>query len=177
MAAAKTFSKEPRTLKQNVLGLAFPAFVVLCVLGGLALVVQSSTTGGVYDMTLQELLAESDEYVGRDVRVNGVVQANTFRELPGDGINIEFAIGDAEGNVMNVKFHQLLPDAFEEGRQVIVQGKLLSRTEIECSRLTVKCPSKYKDENAIGNTMPNGWKIDGEKPAETSTKPEGSGAY
>ncbi len=149
--AARSFDSEPKGLKQKLMGLAFPAFVILCVLGGLALVVESSTAGGVYDMTLKELNAKADEYVGRDVRVNGVVQAGTFRELPGDGINIQFDIGDAEGNVLTVKFHQLLPDAFEEGRQVIVQGRLLSTSEIECERLTVKCPSKYKDENAVGD--------------------------
>lgn len=130
---------------------AFPAFVVLLVIGGLALVVQSSTSGGVYDMTIGELLAQADDYMGKDVRVNGIVQAGSFRENPSsEGIDIQFTIGDNEGNTMKVRYHQLLPDAFQEGRQVIVQGKLLSKTEIECDRLTVKCPSKYKDENAAG---------------------------
>lgn len=125
---------------------AFPMLVVALVLGGVVLVVESSTTGGVYDMTIGELLAQSDTLEGKDVRVNGVVQAGTFREVPGDSIDIRFSIGDVEGNQLQVRFHQLLPDAFQEGRQVIVQGTMLSEDEIECKRLTVKCPSKYKDE-------------------------------
>jgi cytochrome c-type biogenesis protein CcmE len=124
-------------------------------MGGIVLVVQSSTSGGVYDMTIGELLAESDKYVGRDIRVNGVVQAGSFKDQSGDEINIQFSIGDVEGNQLNVHFHQLLPDAFKEGRQVIVQGKMLSREEVECTKLTVKCPSKYKDE---GKSDEDSWK-------------------
>ncbi len=159
MAAAK-ISTEPKTLKQKMMHMAFPAFVVACVLGGLALVVQSSTSGGVYDMTIAELMAD-DVKVGKGVRVNGIVQAGSFRELPGDKINIEFTIGDSEGNTLQVRYHQLLPDAFAEGRQVIVQGKLTSKNEILCDRLTVKCPSKYKDENSVGADTPYGKKPGG----------------
>lgn len=134
---------------------AFPVVIVGLVLGGLALVVRSSTAGGVYDMTLGELAAQADQLVGKEVRVNGVVQAGSFHEAPGDQIDIAFAIGDAEGHRMKVRFRQILPDAFQEGRQVIVQGKLASKDEIECTRLTVKCPSKYKDE---AKTDEESWK-------------------
>ena len=134
-------------------GFAFPAIVVFLVLGGLALVVRSSTAGGVYDMTLTELRAQSGNYLGKDVRVNGRVQAGSFRDSSGgDGVHVVFAIGDASGNTMLVHYRQLLPDAFEEGREVIVQGTMHSLTEIECTRLTVKCPSKYQDENATGQS-------------------------
>lgn len=155
MAALRTNELTPRTLKDRLLRVAFPAFIVLLVVGGLALVVHSSTSGGVYDMKLGEMLAQADKYVGREVRVSGIIQAGSYREHPGDKINIEFDIGDNEGNIVRVKFHQLLPDAFEEGREVIVQGELVSAEEIECSRLTVKCPSKYKDENAIRGASPD----------------------
>lgn len=155
----------PTKPKNKWLTLAFPAFVVLLVLGGLALVVQSSTTGGVYDMTISEVLADPS-YVGRDVRVNGTVAAGSFIEHPGDKIDIEFQISDNEGNSLRVRFHQLLPDAFEEGRSVIVQGKLLNKDEIDCDRLTVKCPSKYKDENLVGTEGAYGKEKDQTTPAE-----------
>ncbi|MFT5434355.1 MAG: cytochrome c-type biogenesis protein CcmE [Myxococcota bacterium] len=146
-----------RKAPSRISRIGFPIFVVMLVLGGLALVVQSSTSGGVFDMTIGELQAQAAEYIGKDVRVNGVVQAGTFRENPSsDKIDIQFVIGDNEGNLMNVHYHQLLPDAFQEGRQVIVQGKLLSEGQIECDRLTVKCPSKYKDENMAGQKPPPG---------------------
>ena len=73
----------------------------------------------------------------------------------GEKIDIQFTIGDVDGNQLKVRFHQLLPDAFQEGRQVIVQGTMLSKDEVECKRLTVKCPSKYKDEN---KTDADNWK-------------------
>ena len=142
-------------------GWGFTLLVVALVMGGIVLVVQSSTSGGVYDMTIGELLADSGKYVGRGVRVNGVIQAGSFKDNPGEEIDIQFSIGDVEGNQINVRFHQLLPDAFKEGRQVIVQGKMLNKHEIECTKLTVKCPSKYKDE---GNTDEKAWKsYDAEK--------------
>lgn len=140
-------SVEPRRARSFL----FPAIVVFLVLGGLALVVRSSTSGGVYDMTLSDILGQGASYVGKDIRVNGRVQAGTFRDLSGgDGVHVVFTIGDSSGHTLNVHYRQLLPDAFEEGREVIVQGKLGSTTEIECNRLTVKCPSKYQDENQTG---------------------------
>ena len=143
---------EPTRPKRKITHYAFPIFVVALVLGGLTLVVQSSTQGGVYDMTIGELRAKADRYIGKDVRVNGTVQAGSFEELAGDGaINIKFTLADSEGNEITVFYHQLLPDAFEEGREVIVAGTLQDEGTIECKRLTVKCPSKYKDENAAGN--------------------------
>ena len=136
-------------------GWGFTVLVVALVMGGMVLVVQSSTTGGVYDMTIGEVLSQPDKYIGHDLRVNGVIQAGSFKDNGGEEINIEFSVGDSEGNTLNVRFHQLLPDAFKEGRQVIVQGKLLSEHEIECTKLTVKCPSKYKDE---ATTDEENWK-------------------
>ncbi|MEC8022947.1 MAG: cytochrome c maturation protein CcmE [Myxococcota bacterium] len=156
--------------KRKLVHFAFPLFVVALVLGGLTLVVQSSTQGGVYDMTIGELRAKADRYVGKDVRVNGTVQAGSFEELAGDGaVNIRFTLSDSEGNEITVFYHQLLPDAFEEGREVIVAGTLEDEATIECKRLTVKCPSKYKDENAAGNGS-----LTGEVPEGTpATKPAG----
>ena len=148
--------------KRKLAHFAFPIFVVALVLGGLTLVVQSSTQGGVYDMTIGELRAKADRYVGKDVRVNGTVQAGSFEELAGDdAVNIRFTLADSEGNEITVFYHQLLPDAFEEGREVIVAGTLQDEGTIECKRLTVKCPSKYKDENAAASGS-----LTGEAPAE-----------
>ena len=152
----------------------FPAVVVVLVLGGLALVVQSSTAGGgVYDMTLGELLSQADSYVGKEIRVNGVIQAGSYHEAPGDKIDIWFSIGDVEGHRIKVHYTQILPDAFQEGRQVIVQGTLTSKDAIECTRLTVKCPSKYKDES---KTDEDAWKAYDKKQRGGAAPPsDGSG--
>ncbi len=149
--------------------LAFPLFIAALALFALALVVQSSTTGGAFDMTLAELQeAGVDKFVGKEVRVNGTVQAGSFRKLPGEQLAFRFTIGDPAGNQMEVLWDQLLPDAFEEGREVIVQGTLTNTQEIHCSRLTVKCPSKYKDENAVnGQKAKDYYKKD--KPLDTGT--------
>lgn len=159
--------EEKRSITKNkTLQYAFPAFIVLCVGLFFWFVVQASTSGGVYDMSLADLEENKSEYVGKDVRVSGVVQEGSYVEHDGDAINIEFVIGDSEGNTLRVRYRQLVPDAFEEGRQVIVQGKLVSEDEVECDRLTVKCPSKYKDENQVGQPSPSG-----------SSAPAGGGAY
>ncbi len=137
--------------KKRGMGLLFPAVIVGLVVGGLALVVRSSTKGGVYDMTLGQLLAAPAEYVGKDVRVNGSVLAGSFQDASdASGVHVLFTIGDASGQTLEVHYRQLLPDAFQEGRQVIVQGKMVSEKAVECNRLTVKCPSKYQDENSTG---------------------------
>ena len=126
----------------------FPVLIVVLVLGGLLAVMLSSKDGGAFDLTLGELLEDPSDFVGREVRVNGRIVKKSFRERKtADGsIDIEFAIGNSEGQKVTVRYHQILPDAFEEGREVIVAGKLIDGHTIECTRLTVKCPSKYKDE-------------------------------
>lgn len=126
----------------------FPVLIVVLVLGALLAVMLSSKDGGAFDLTLAELLEDSDEFMGREVRVNGRIVKNSFRERKtADGaIDIEFGIGNTDGQKVTVRYHQILPDAFEEGREVIVAGKLIDDHTIECTRLTVKCPSKYKDE-------------------------------
>lgn len=135
------------------MSLMFPAVIVGLVVGGLALVVRSSTSGGVYDMTLTQLLAAPNDYVGKDIRVNGAVLAGSFHDASdAGGVHVVFSIGDSSGNTMEVHYRQLLPDAFQEGRQVIVQGKMVSAKAVECTRLTVKCPSKYQDENSTGKS-------------------------
>ena len=127
---------------------AFPVVVVMLVLGGLLAVMLSSKDSGAYDLSLSELLEEPSKYIGRDVRVNGTIEKNSYRERKseGDKIDIEFAINNVDGQRILVRYHQILPDAFEEGREVIVAGKLSDPSTIDCNRLTVKCPSKYKDE-------------------------------
>ncbi len=136
-------------------GFGMPLVVIVLVAAGLIMVVKSSTAGGVYDMTIGELNEKRDQYLGKEVRVNGVVLAGSVKDPAGEKIDITFTIGDAEGNRIRVSYHQLLPDAFKEGRQVIVQGVLDAVDHVTCQRLTVKCPSKYKDEN---KTDDDSWK-------------------
>lgn len=126
----------------------FPVLIVVLVVAGLLAVMLSSKDGGAFDLTLSELLDDPSEFVGREVRVNGRIVKKSFRErnTKDNSIDIEFAIGNKEGQKITIRYHQILPDAFEEGREVIVAGKLIDEHTIECSRLTVKCPSKYKDE-------------------------------
>jgi len=127
---------------------AFPVVIVVLVVAGLLAVLLSSKDGGAYDLSLAELLEDPSQFIGREVRVNGTIEKNSFRERKGEGdkIDIEFAINNVEGQRLLVRYHQILPDAFQEGREVIVAGKLQDANTIDCSRLTVKCPSKYKDE-------------------------------
>jgi cytochrome c-type biogenesis protein CcmE len=64
------------------------------------------------------------------------------------GEDLRFRIRDREGSKsLPVVYSGTIPDAFREGREVIVTGKLKSGTFVaERDSLVTKCPSKFTAE-------------------------------
>lgn len=65
--------------------------------------------------------------------------------LSSDKTDVTFLIGDGVGNV-SVHYRGIVPDAFQEGLEVVAEGKSTQGNFFEASDLIVKCPSKYKSK-------------------------------
>ena len=112
-----------------------------------------------YYLTVSEVAARQAELDGQSLRVAGRVKAGTiawdpssltlkFAILPipepaRDGAVTPVAVTDpASFNVTSVG--EPKPDMFAEGRDVIVEGKLLPSGEIMATQVLTSCPSKYQ---------------------------------
>lgn len=133
---------------------AFPAAVAVLVLGGMGMVVQSSFTGGVYDVGVGDLLDQGAAFEGRQVRVAGIIAEGSVRGDV-DRLDVTFDVIDPEGRRVTVHTSKVLPDPFAETRETIVEGLYEGPApegadpgnagRIEAARITVKCPSRYQD--------------------------------
>ena len=82
--------------------------------------------------------------VGRDYRLTGVVVPGSF-ERKGDAISFRVRDRKADAQVA-VDYRGQVPDAFREGREVIVTvQKDGERFRGEPDSLITKCPSKFDD--------------------------------
>ncbi len=116
--------------------------ILICALGYLLYMGFGSTTA--YYSTVSELLDAGDSIYGQDIRVNGTVVPGS---IDSDDINLnhEFTITDEAGDLL-VMYHGVVPDAFEDGVEVVVQGKLQSDGIFYATTVLAKCPSKYEPE-------------------------------
>ena len=76
------------------------------------------------------------------MRVAGVVVMGSYA-LSEDKKTHTFAISDDEASV-NVEYTGVLPDMFEQGKQVMSTGAWRKNGSILATELSTKCPSKYE---------------------------------
>ena len=104
----------------------------------------------IYYMTLEELEARGAERVGEGVRLAGWVREDSVRGSALDG-GITFTITDGSRNVP-VSYDGQIPDTFQEGSEVIVEGVYRGRPVFEAATLLAKCPSKYEAQDPAAAT-------------------------
>jgi cytochrome c-type biogenesis protein CcmE len=110
-----------------------------------------------YYLTVEEIGARQAEYQGQPLRIAGRVKPGSISWDPAT-LRLEFSITaipnpDASGvqpaaAITAPSFHvvclgQPKPDMFAEGRDVIVEGRLVSANEVSATQVLTSCPSKY----------------------------------
>lgn len=80
---------------------------------------------------------------GSSVQMTGKVVPGTVRH---EGATLLFRIRDLNGGAsLPVSYQGIVPDPFQAGREVIVQGELRGGTFVaQRDSLVTKCPSKYQ---------------------------------
>lgn len=115
------------------------------------LMVAGLQTSSMYYFTIAEFLPRQHEFVGQGVRVAGRVTEGSLRkQTSAKGTEMQFTIGDFAGEnripvegTVPVAYTGVVPDMFDEGRDVIIEGKLVDGT-LHAQTIMTSCPSKYE---------------------------------
>lgn len=102
-------------------------------------------SASIYYLTPSELVAKGEDIYNDDVRLSGIVVAGTV-ESHADNV-FQFTVTDDEGAMIPVVYTGAVPDTFQEGADVVVEGRLTPRGVFEADRLLAKCPSKYEAQS------------------------------
>ena len=115
------------------------ALIVVAAVG--ALIYIGVRGSSMYYMTLAELKAHADTVYGDKIRLGATVVDGSIQSSA-DGVT-RFVVTDGT-NTLPVSYGGGLPDTFEDGADVVLQGRLAPSGTFEASSLLTKCPSKYK---------------------------------
>ena len=101
---------------------------------------------GVYFLNVSEALAMESKELGA-ARLFGTVSKDNLLYAE-DGLSVEFQLVDEENinQFITVKYKGLVPDTFEAGAEVIIEGAM-NDSSFQAKSLMTKCPSKYEKEN------------------------------
>lgn len=142
------------------------------------LIATSTQASAQYFVTIEELMANKEANLGRDLRVSGAVIGETIQydpktlhleftvaHVPGDNAEIEAEGGLAQAlhNAVNdpsrarmvvVVENQPKPDLLRDEAQAIMTGRLGEDGVFYAKELLLKCPTKYEEavpEQVEGN--------------------------
>lgn len=129
--------------KKNVC-IYFTAFLLLA--GGVGGMMWSALSdGSMYNLNVSEAVAMPSEKL-KSARLFGVAADDIIK--PQNGLGASFTLLDFERPDMGIRVHYTgaLPDTFEKGAEVIVEGRMEGR-DFSAKVLMTKCPSKYEKSN------------------------------
>lgn len=124
--------------------------IVLLVLVAVAVCVIVSMFG---DFSTYETFASAAKEPGKQYHVIGVMQKEKGVEYDPkvDANHCSFFVTDKAGNQRKVIFNGAKPTDIERSEQIVMMG-YMDGDAFRCSRIQMKCPSKYKNEQvAVGN--------------------------
>ena len=115
----------------------------ILILAGLAYLAFTVTkASAVYYLTVPELYARGAAAAQRPVRVSGIVDAGSI-ERDSSAFVTRFTASDS-GGTLPVTYKGPVPDIFQPGIQVVVEGKLGSDGVFHADTLLTKCPSHFQ---------------------------------
>jgi cytochrome c-type biogenesis protein CcmE len=129
----------------------FAALIVVAAIG--ALIYMGVRGSSMYYMTVAEVKAQADTVYGDKIRLGATVADGSIQSGP-DGLT-HFVVTDGT-NTLPVSYGGSLPDAFEDGADVVLQGKMTPSGTFEASSLLAKCPSKYEPSAQGGSASSAG---------------------
>lgn len=115
--------------------------VGLVLAGAVGYLVYSGLRTNVYYQTVAELHAQGTGIAGRQVRVAGIVAPDSIMRQDA-GSSVRFLLADA-GGTLPVVYKGAIPDIFQPGIEVVVEGKYRAGGDFEATTLLAKCPSKF----------------------------------
>lgn len=117
------------------------AAIALVLLGAVGYLVYSGLRTNVYYQTVNELQAQGVGAASKQVRVAGVVADGSIARQESGSV-VRFTIADG-GGTMPVVYKGTVPDIFQPGIEVVIEGKYTPGGEFAATTLLAKCPSKF----------------------------------
>ncbi|MBS1773251.1 MAG: cytochrome c maturation protein CcmE [Bacteroidetes bacterium] len=124
--------------------------IILLVLVAVAVTVIITMFG---DFSTYETFATAAKEPGRQYHVIGYLEkSKAFEYNPQtDPNHCTFYVKDKAGNLNKVIFNGAKPTDIEKSEQIVMTG-MMQGNEFHCSKIQMKCPSKYKnDQVVVGN--------------------------
>jgi cytochrome c-type biogenesis protein CcmE len=143
--------------------------IVIIIAAVVYLIASSTLSQSQYFLTVEELQSNQVEYVGKNVRMSGVVLGDTIAydpqtleltfqvaQIPGDhrvieqmgGMSVVLAQAAHDPTLPKMTIHYVgpRPDLLKDEAQAIITGSLDENGIFQASELLLKCPSKYQSE-------------------------------
>ncbi|MHB8926926.1 MAG: cytochrome c maturation protein CcmE [Bacillota bacterium] len=104
-----------------------------------------------YYLTVGEIKAKGASMIGRSVRVTGKLDGASLK-WDSTKIVLTFDLTDpaAGGSRVSAVYHGIRPDGMDDGRDIVIEGKLTDQGSFDVKNILVKCPSKYEAQPAGG---------------------------
>jgi len=103
-----------------------------------------------YYLTTEECLARGPALVNSRVRVSGRVAPGSLKFAP-DRFHGTFAL-EADSARLLVSCNRWLPDQVAEGKDVVVEGRVVAAGSLEADRVITRCATKYQSRGPQGET-------------------------
>jgi cytochrome c-type biogenesis protein CcmE len=98
--------------------------------------------GSEYYMTAGELKAMGPRAMGQQVKLGGRVEEGSVQWDKGTNL-VNFSVTDGSQNLM-VAYSGVVPDTFQPGADVILEGKMVAEGQFQATTMMAKCASKYE---------------------------------
>ena len=86
---------------------------------------------------------------GKSVRVGGMVKDKSVRHA-GDGVTVNFLVGDETDAVIKVRYTGILPDLFKENSGVVAEGRFEPDGTFVASEILAKHDENYMPPRLAG---------------------------
>ena len=120
----------------------------ILILGGIGYLVYTGIRDtSMYYMTPSEVIKMGEEAYTKGLRLGGFVADGSIQWDPKE-LQLEFQVIDEDGKArIPVVYQGVVPDTFENGIEIVVEGSYLPGGIFKATTLLPKCPSKYEPEN------------------------------
>lgn len=127
--------------------------IVLLVLvaGSIAVLLTFLDTASTYD-SIDTALAKPGKFVHLMAKLDKT-QPIEYDPIKNPNYLSFTAKDDSTGKSVKVVYHNAKPENLEMSDKLVLKGKYQDGL-FDCKEIQTKCPSKYKDEQAKGNTHP-----------------------
>lgn len=126
--------------------------LVLFIVGIGTLLAAGLKQNSVYFLNVSEALAMPAEDMSQ-IRLFGTVAADNLEYDP-QALGVNFLLADSDNPALRipVRYRGVVPDLFEPGAEVILEGGFIVQESsfFNAKTLMTKCPSKYEKDNRSG---------------------------